>query len=140
MADPTSAATPDIGSLNLFSLKGKNAIVTGGSRGIGAGIAMALAEAGARVCIVQRDAKQSATVDEIKKRGYWAQVIEADLSDVKDAQTVFERGIDIFDGRVDILVNCSGLLKRCPSTDVSEADWDYVGFCFPVRLTQVLMN
>ncbi len=127
MAAPTNAEkTPDIGSLNLFSLKGKNALVTGGSRGIGSGIAIALAEAGARICIVQRDAKQSATADEIRKRGHAAEILEADLSNVKEAQAVFQKALDILDNDIHMLFNCSGLLKRCPTTEVNEADWDYV--------------
>ncbi|KAI8652744.1 hypothetical protein NCS57_01339400 [Fusarium keratoplasticum] len=126
MSTPAAEPTPQIPSLDLFSLKGKNAFVTGGSRGIGAAIAIALADAGASVCIAQRDTTNTDTADAIRDRGVRAEIISCDLDDMDAVKGVFQRALDIMDGRIDILVNCGGILKRKEALSVSEEEWDAV--------------
>ncbi|KAF5004271.1 hypothetical protein FDECE_9227 [Fusarium decemcellulare] len=126
MVIPAAEATPQVPSLELFSLKGKNALVTGGSRGIGAAIAIALADAGASVTIAQRDTSNTQTVDAIRGKGVKAQALACELGDVEAAKDIFQRALDVNDGKIDILVNCGGVLKRNPSLSVTEQEWDTV--------------
>jgi 2-dehydro-3-deoxy-D-gluconate 5-dehydrogenase len=125
---PAAASTPQIPAPELFLLVGKNALITGGSRGIGRAMAIALAEAGASVCIAQRDLENTATADAIRAKGGKAQMVQCDLRNMEEAKGVFQKALDVMDGRIDILINCSGLLKRKPSLEVSEEEWDSVRF------------
>lgn len=113
-------------ALELFSLRGKNALVTGGSRDIGAAISIASADAGASVCIAQRDTSNTATADAIHSRGGRAKTIACDLTDVHTTKNVFQEALNIMDGEIDILVNCAGILKRKECLEVTESDWDGV--------------
>ncbi|KAH7166377.1 hypothetical protein EDB81DRAFT_712871 [Dactylonectria macrodidyma] len=126
MSDPAPSHTPNIPALELFSLKGKNALVTGGSRGIGAAMAIALADAGASICIAQRDVSNTETADAIRAKGNRVEIVPCDLTKMDDVKTVFQKALDVMDDRIDILVNCGGLLKRRESTLVTEEDWDSV--------------
>ncbi|WAO95856.1 Hypothetical protein NCS54_01350100 [Fusarium falciforme] len=126
MSTPAAEPTPQIPALDLFSLRGKNAFVTGGSRGIGAAIAIALADAGASVCIAQRDTTNTDTADDIRDRGVRAEIILCDLGDMDAVKGVFQQALDVMDGRIDILVNCGGILKRKEALSVSEEEWDAV--------------
>jgi len=112
--------------LSLFSLSGRTALITGGTRGIGQAMAFALAEAGADVILVQRDASNTATKDEIINRiGRKAYIHVAELSDrkaVKDiVPSVTSQGL-----KPDILLNCAGIQRRHPSHQFSDEDWDEV--------------
>jgi 2-deoxy-D-gluconate 3-dehydrogenase len=126
MSATAAAASLEVPALDLFSLEGKNALVTGGSRGIGAAMAMALADAGADVCIAQQNRANSTTAENIRAKGRKVEIIECDLSKMADVETLFPKALDALGGRVDILVNCGGLLQRKASIGVTEADWDYV--------------
>lgn len=119
--------------LSLFSLSGRTALVTGGARGIGQAMAFALAEAGADIILVQRDASNTATKDEIENRiGRKAHIHVAELSDrkaVKDiVPSVTSQGL-----KPDILLNCAGIQRRHPSHQFPDEDWD------EVSLTQVFL-
>lgn len=126
MSTPTAEPTPQMPALDLFSLKGKTAFVTGGSRGIGAAIAIALADAGTSVCIAQRDTTNTDTADAIRARGVRAEIVSCDLGDMDAVKKVFQQALDAMDGRIDILVNCGGILKRKEVLSVSEEEWDAV--------------
>jgi 2-deoxy-D-gluconate 3-dehydrogenase len=126
MSASSSQETPAMSSLDLFSLRNQNVLITGGSRGIGAAIAVALAEAGASICLAQRDVSNDATAKLIRSKGCRAEVIPCDLANTEDVKGVFQKALDVMDQEIHILVNCGGLLKRSESTSVSEADWDYV--------------
>lgn len=111
--------------LDKFSLKGKVAIVTGASRGLGAGMAEALAEAGADVVVVASSARVQETVSKIKASGSKCLGVQADLMDMKAIPKIIEATLKEF-GKIDILVNCAGIIRRAPAIEFSEQDWDDV--------------
>ena len=110
--------------LDLFKLDGKVAVVTGANTGLGQGMAVALAEAGAKVVGVGRRSC-SETKEKIEAFGASFTEVLADLSTTAAVDTVLSGALDAY-GRVDILVNNAGIIKRCDAVDVTEADWDTV--------------
>ncbi|KAF4951458.1 hypothetical protein FSARC_12913 [Fusarium sarcochroum] len=121
-----AGTTPNVAALELFSLKGKTALVTGGSRGIGAAIALALADAGAAVCIAQRDISNTKTAEAIRAKGARAEIISCELGNMEAVKDIFQQALDVMGGQIDILVNCGGILIRNSALDVSEDEWDSV--------------
>lgn len=101
-------------------LEGKVAIVTGASKGIGAGIAKAFAEEGASVVVNYAGDKQGATnvVNEITEKGGKAIAVHADVSTETDIKKMFEKAYETF-GRLDILVNNAGVFKSIPIEEIS---------------------
>jgi NAD(P)-dependent dehydrogenase (short-subunit alcohol dehydrogenase family) len=109
---------------DLFSLTGRVAVVTGGSSGIGAGMAAALAGAGARVVLVARDAgRLGAAADGLCARGGQAAWVSADLADRAGLERAADEAAAAF-GPPDILVNCAGINLRPPLASLSVEDWD----------------
>lgn len=107
-----------------FDIGGQVAVVTGASKGIGFGIAKALADAGAKVAVTARSIDQLHTLaNEINEDGGEAVALELDVRDVSQIQSVMGQIRDYF-GRIDILVNNAGLGDNHPAIDVTEADWD----------------
>ena len=107
----------------LFSLDGRVAVVTGGSSGIGAEMAAALARAGARVVLVARDTERLAIAAEGlggPEAGAW---VSADLADRAEVERAADGAAAAF-GPPDILVNCAGVNLRPPLGSLSIADWD----------------
>jgi 2-dehydro-3-deoxy-D-gluconate 5-dehydrogenase len=110
----------------LFDMKGKSAIVTGGALGIGQAIALRLAEAGAKIIISDINlSAANATVEQIRAQGGKAQAVLADAASVADAKRVTETALATF-GRIDILVNNAGIFPFSPATQTSEELWDQV--------------
>ncbi|RPF70954.1 2-dehydro-3-deoxy-D-gluconate 5-dehydrogenase KduD [Aurantiacibacter spongiae] len=109
---------------NPFDLTGRTAMVTGANTGIGQGIAVALARAGANLVLVGRSACDE-TQGLVEKAGRRAALIRADLSSTAPVSGVVEQAVDAFD-RVDILVNNAGIIRREDALDFSEEDWDAV--------------
>jgi len=109
-----------------FDLTGKVALVTGGSRGLGRGIALGLANAGADVAICGRN-KETAknTADEITELGRTGLAIKADVSIVSDINNMVEQVIDKFQ-RIDILVNSAGTNYRMTALEMTEERWDAI--------------
>ena len=108
-------------------LKGQKAIVTGGSSGIGKGIATALGHAGADVLVnfTSRAEEAEKVAEEIRKCGTKAITFKADVSKEDQVQTMFKRAIEEF-GTVDILINNAGLQKDAPIDQMSLAQWQLV--------------
>ncbi|HEV7498664.1 MAG TPA: 3-oxoacyl-ACP reductase FabG [Vicinamibacteria bacterium] len=106
-----------------LSLEGRVALVTGAARGIGAATALALAEAGARVALVDRDAEGiDKTADAIGRAGSDALAIPADVTDAP----AIERAVDAVMaewGRLDVLVNNAGIVRDATLGKVSDDDW-----------------
>jgi 2-deoxy-D-gluconate 3-dehydrogenase len=111
--------------LDMFSLQGKVAVVTGASRGLGQGIAVGLAEAGADIVAVASSSKVEETAEEVHKLGRRALGITAELREIEPIPHVVERALAEF-GQIDILVNCAGIIRRTPAIDCPEDDWDAV--------------
>jgi 2-deoxy-D-gluconate 3-dehydrogenase len=110
--------------LDRFRLEGSTAIVTGASRGLGQGIAVALAEAGADVALVHRsDAAE--TQRRIVALGRRCVSIRADLADRGAVATIVRETVEKLGG-VDILVNNAGIIRRAPLLEFTERDWDDV--------------
>lgn len=110
--------------LEQFNLSGKVAIVTGSSTGLGAGMALGLAEAGADIVgVYNRDAPDNAGTIEALGRRFLG--VQADLSTTALLAGIVDQAVEAF-GRVDILVNNAGTIRRSPALDFSEEDWDDV--------------
>ena len=109
---------------NPFDLTGKVALVTGANTGLGQGMAVALAEAGADVCLIGRSAPDE-TVAHIEVLGRKAHVIHADLGSADDVESIVSDARDALGG-VDILVNNAGIIKRNDSIDFTFEEWDAV--------------
>jgi 3-oxoacyl-[acyl-carrier protein] reductase len=107
------------------ALKGKIALVTGASRGIGRAIALSLAAAGADVVLnfFSHSAEAHAVEEQIQKMGRRSASIQADVSAAKDVDRL-AREAQEFVGSVDILVNNAGIARPQPMEQVSERDWD----------------
>jgi len=112
--------------LDSFRLDGKVALVTGSSRGLGQGAAVALAEAGADVALLNR-ARAEETAEMVKAAGRRVQIIEQDLGTAtpEELDASVQSVVDTL-GRVDILVNNAGIIRRAPLLEHPAADWDAV--------------
>lgn len=107
--------------LDLFNLSGKTALVTGGSGGLGQGIALALAEAGANIVSASLSSSED-TINRATALGVKGLSIEADLSDHSQLGDLFEQALKLT-GQIDILVNNAGIIRRAPAKDHSAQDW-----------------
>lgn len=127
---PEPSGTPQAsqgGALAQFSLVGKRALVTGASRGLGRAIALALADAGADVGLVARNANHLEEVAAlVRERGREAYTFPADLAQLGQLRAMVERAYQAM-GRIAVLVSNAGISpiwKR--STEVTEAEWDAI--------------
>jgi 2-deoxy-D-gluconate 3-dehydrogenase len=109
---------------NLFSLDGKTAIVTGGSTGLGQGMALGLAGAGADIVLVDY-VESGETAEMIKASGRKVSVIVANLMEMSSITTVVDKTVKEF-GKVDILINNAGIIRRADAIEFTEKDWDDV--------------
>jgi 2-deoxy-D-gluconate 3-dehydrogenase len=110
--------------MNPFDLSGRVAVVTGANTGIGQGIALALAAAGADIAAVGRTPAEE-TVEKARALGRRAEIISADLSTIEPVNRVVDEAVDKLGG-LDILVNNAGIIRRADSLDFTEEDWDAV--------------
>jgi 2-deoxy-D-gluconate 3-dehydrogenase len=120
-------------SLDSFQLNGKNALVTGSHRGLGAAIAVALAKAGANVGCHGRDPNPGSSCGEIISVGRKAFYFSGDLADSKVPAQLIEKTIAEF-GSIDILVNNAGTIRRAPAVEYPAEFWDEL---ITVNLTAV---
>ncbi len=110
--------------LDKFKLDGKMAIVTGASRGLGQGIALGLAEAGADIALVDvLDMADSQA--QVEKLGRRCIAIQADLSKKESVDPIVTQTVEQLGG-IDILFNNAGIIRRAPLVDFTEKDWDDV--------------
>jgi 2-deoxy-D-gluconate 3-dehydrogenase len=107
--------------MNLFDLKGKTALVTGGNGGIGLGMAQGLAAAGAKLAIAGRDKGKNAAA----AKALSAVALEADLTDEKSCRAMVEQAAQQL-GRLDILVNNAGTNIRKRPEEYSLEEWKFV--------------
>ena len=107
-----------------FSLKGKTAIVTGCNTGLGQGICLGLAEAGANIVGVARS-DDSETASKVKALGAGYLSVKADLQSTEPIAGIIEQSVEKF-GSIDILVNNAGIIRREDSINFTEKDWDDV--------------
>lgn len=110
----------------LLDLSGRSAIVTGGAKGIGHGICLRLAQAGAKVLIADNDEHGAENaVKELKGLGYTAHAVTVDVSNEQDIQKMIETCVSEF-GSVDILVNNAGIFPPSPISSMSADQFDKV--------------
>ncbi|WED28295.1 2-dehydro-3-deoxy-D-gluconate 5-dehydrogenase KduD [Vibrio sp. DW001] len=108
----------------MFDLSGKVAIVTGCNTGLGQGMAVALAKAGADIVGVGH-IQPTETTKKITQFGKKFKFVEANLLSIEPVQRIIDEAVEAF-GRVDILVNNAGIIRREDSINFSEKDWDDV--------------
>lgn len=108
----------------MFDLTGKRAVVTGANTGLGAAMAVALAQAGADLVLVSRS-ECSETATTVEETGKSAATFRCDLRDRQQTKELLPRVIEET-GDVDILVNNAGIIRRSDAADFSETDWDDV--------------
>ena len=111
--------------MSAFRLDGQRALVTGASKGIGAAIAVALAEAGADVACHGNSRAPDETAAAVRAHGRQALAIRGDLGQRETPAALVAETLAQFE-RIDILVNNAGTIRRAPAVDFSEADWDAV--------------
>ena len=109
---------------NLFDLTGKTAIVTGASTGLGKGMTLGLASAGADILLVDHVSSEE-TLKEVNAIGRKAEQLVINLMNDGAVQKTVDKALDVF-GKVDILINNAGIIRRTPAIDFSEKDWDEV--------------
>lgn len=112
--------TPD-----LFRVDGKVALVTGSSRGLGAAMATALAEAGADVVLHDRVCAGDTERTIRERTGVRTTCVVADLLDRSAPARLVDEAVEAM-GRIDILVNNAGIIRRAPAVEFPDADWDDV--------------
>ena len=109
---------------SLFDLKGKSAVVVGGTSGIGLAMALGLAEAGADVAASSRRQEQvDSAAEAIEAKGARSLRVASDVSDRGSLQALLDAAVAAF-GKVDILINCAGKIKRAPTINFPEEIWN----------------
>jgi NAD(P)-dependent dehydrogenase (short-subunit alcohol dehydrogenase family) len=108
-------------------LAGKVALITGGSRGMGRAIALGFAREGADVAINYRSQEGEAlsAVRAVQELGRRAIAVQADVTSAREVRAMADRVIQEF-GRIDVLVNNAGVLRRTPFLEITEAEWDAI--------------
>lgn len=110
----------------LFSLKGKTAVVTGASRGLGREMSLAFADAGANVVLADMDRDAALGVEkEIKTKGVGCLAVRADVGSIEDVEGMVEKAVTTF-SRIDILVNNAGIVNNYPAEEMPAEDWDNI--------------
>ena len=109
-----------------LSLQGKKAVVTGAKGGIGKAVAILLAQSGADVAAIDKtidDGQLEAVADEIRSLGCKSIAIQANVQYKSEVERFFQQSLNDF-GKIDILVNCAGVLSTSKMIDMPEEEWD----------------
>lgn len=110
-------------NLDFFSLKGKNAVVTGGNSGLGQAFALALAKAGANILVASYALDKGETQKMIEDTGVKYEFIQADISKPGIPKQIVENCVNSL-GSIDILVNCAGICICKDVLDFGRSEWD----------------
>ncbi len=113
-------------ALSKFDIAGKHAIVTGGTRGLGKGMAEGLLEAGCRVVIVASSDKVFDTAAEFRARGFDCTGVKANLADRAELDRMFTEAMEILDDRLDVLIPAAGIQRRYLPEEFPAEEWDNV--------------
>ena len=111
---------------SLFDLSGKRALVTGGGRGLGLGMATGLAEAGAKVVIIGSSAAAEKSAQALREKGLDVTGLRGDLSDRDGLPVLFDQAVALLGGGIDTLLNNAGVQRRNHCEDFTLEDWDTV--------------
>jgi len=122
--------------MELFNIKGKKAIVTGGTRGLGRGMAEALLEAGCETVIIGSSDRVFQTAEEFCGKGLNCKAVKADLGKRDEVHSAFNEAVKKLGGDLDILVTAHGTQRRNSAELFSIEDWDEV---INVNLNSVFM-
>lgn len=112
--------------MNLFDIKGKKIIFTGGSRGLGKGMCQGLLEAGAEVAIIGASEKVHSTARAFCEKGYVAYGIQGDLGNRQELEFSFREALKTLGGEVHVLFNVAGIQRRHRSEEFPLEDWEAV--------------
>jgi 2-deoxy-D-gluconate 3-dehydrogenase len=112
-------------NFDLFSLEGKKALVTGASAGLGAAMAVALAEAGADVACHGNTRSPEGTCARVRETGREALPVVGDMGAKETPQALVDACLAQW-GRIDILINNAGMIRRAPAAEFSDEDWERV--------------
>ena len=112
--------------MNRFGIKGKKAIVTGGTRGLGHGMAEGLLEEGCEVVIVGSSEGVHRVAEEFRSRGFACHGVQADLGSREQTLACFRSCMELLGGDLDILVNAHGIQRRHQPEEFPLSDWDDV--------------
>lgn len=108
--------------MSIFSLQGKIAVVTGTASGLGQGMAIGLAEAGADLVVTTNRNSPDATIEAIESLGREVLHVPLDLGKEENIPVLINKVLSKF-GRIDILVNNAGIIRRTPAVDHAAEDW-----------------
>lgn len=112
-------------SLDFFRLDGKVAMVTGATKGLGQGYAVALAKAGADIFVPSYGTDWDETRELVEAEGRKIEFIDVDLSKKDNIEKAIEKCLDVY-GKIDILVNNAGTIRRANILEYKDEDWDAV--------------
>ncbi len=123
----------------LFDITGRRAIVTGGTRGLGHGVAEGLLEAGAKVVIFGTSAKAESVAADFRARGFDCQGLKVNIASHEERVEGFSKAVELLGG-LDILVNAAGIQRRYPCEQFPLEDWNdvlEVNLTAPFELSQL---
>ncbi len=112
--------------LDLFKIQGKKAVVTGGTRGLGRGMAEALVDSGCETVIIGSSSKVYDVAKELQSKGGICHAVQADLVSREENYKAFAQCLDLLDGDLDILVNAAGIQRRHLAEEFPIEEWDEV--------------
>ena len=114
-------------NFNIFDITGKKILVTGGSRGLGYGMAEGFLKAGAEVVITGTSEKVFESVEKLKNNtGGVVHGVVLNLDNAENIASAFDDVMELLDNRLDVLVNCAGMQHRCKAEEFPVEMWDKI--------------